>query len=488
MKEKNTLPQRVNQRGESLGALGVLRTTRGLRVYAANLLVLLVWYSRGALRSAPSAARSPHAQVYAPPPSPLQCSPDTLSTIRQQLPGGDCQAHHRAPWTQQCSHTYATRCPDALWFEEHYRAQLGLGLGSGSASMAATSLHGHTQAHNPPFVGIFVGCNKGMDAVNTLRMGSGDASFDIKVWKNAMTQGGTIHLHHAVCAADKVSTQFEIPAGNVRAATSSASSSSRVFCIEPMPATAQALTRSASTLGWDAKGFVVVQAAIAKVDGAAVPFPVSADIGVENQGMGNCREAGATCQNVSMYSLDTFVDTFMDNGSGTSAVATQASTWNPPEKAIIDYLSVDVEGYDFDVLLGAQKNTLPRVRYLEFEYNWMGSWGKQTLFEAIQMLDTLGFTCYWPGFDGHIWRITKCWLEQYKYRFWSNVACVNRNLTRVVRNNGGGGGTRHSYEDEWQVATRMEDMFNNTVAKGGDVVMNNESIPRVLRKRHGGHT
>jgi len=38
---------------------------------------------------------------------------------------------------------------------------------------------------------------------------------------------------------------------------------------------------------------------------------------------------------------------------------------------MINYLSVDVEGWDFEVLLGGKRDALLRVQYLEFEYNWV---------------------------------------------------------------------------------------------------------------------
>lgn len=65
----------------------------------------------------------------------------------------------------------------------------------------------------------------------------------------------------------------------------------------------------------------------------------------------------------------------------------------------IDFLKVDVEGYDFKVLLGA-KDTLPRVRFLQYEY-----WDDQEEFHEL-----LG-----ESFD----------LENIGYR---NVLCMNKKL------------------------------------------------------------
>jgi hypothetical protein len=91
----------------------------------------------------------------------------------------------------------------------------------------------------------------------------------------------------------------------------------------------------------------------------------------------------------------------------------------------VDFLSIDVEGYDWPVIQGGTA-TLQGVRYLEFEYHAKGVWGKQTtkLSEVVQHLKQAGFVCYWAG-QHKLWRITDCWLEEYnRKKCWSNVACV----------------------------------------------------------------
>jgi Methyltransferase FkbM domain len=97
-----------------------------------------------------------------------------------------------------------------------------------------------------------------------------------------------------------------------------------------------------------------------------------------------------------MYSLDTFVKKFVD-----FPAPSVGSTPN------IDYLSIDVEGFDREVLDGA-KASLKRVRYDEFEYNWKGPWGKRSLQSTIDKLfNDYGFVCYWPGVSGNVWQITQ---------------------------------------------------------------------------------
>lgn len=356
---------------------------------------------------------APQTQQQSSQPTKVeQCTAEQLATIKKQLPPDDCLKNKGQPWGQRCSHTYATRCPDAVWLEDFY-----------------TDIHKRRQTKDS-FLGIFVGCNKGMDAVNAMRMGSGDATFDKDLWVEAMTQGGKRTLGNSVCA-QTTTPQFALPDDTELEPPSF----SQLHCIEPMPITADALTRSAQQLAWDDKGFVVTHAAISKTDGS-IPFARGDKVGEENKGIGNCKD----CVDVPMYSLNTYVSKFI-----------------PDESIPINYLSVDVEGFDMDVLLGGADHALPRVHYLEFEYNWMGSWKNQPLSANIEWLDEQGFTCYWAGFDNMIWRITKCFLDHYDVHFWSNVACVNRNV-----------------DDVRDVANSMERLFLETVARKDEVVMDYE--------------
>ena len=194
-----------------------------------------------------------------------------------------------------------------------------------------------------------------------------------------------------------------------------------------------ALQQAANKTGYNEQGFIVKHAAVSKENGS-VMFQNN-KVGVENQGLDNGCTGTGDCVNVPVYSLDTYVEKFV------------------PEGRSINHLSVDVEGYDYQVLLGGNK-TLRRVHYLEFEYNWMGPWKTQPLSEAIEYLDKeFGFVCYWPGFDNTIWRITNCWLDHYNIHFWSNVACVNRNFAEAN-----------------EIAENMESMFLDTLKRGGDAV------------------
>lgn len=126
----------------------------------------------------------------------------------------------------------------------------------------------------------------------------------------------------------------------------------------------------------------------------------------------------------------------------------------------INILSIDVEGFDGDVLLGATSDVLKRVEYLEFEYNWMGSWKAQHLYDVIEMLDTsAGFTCYWAGIN-RLRRITDCWMAYYDVKSWSNIACANRNLAP-------------------QLAAKMEDIFHRSLDDQRQWIKDNHDVAKL---------
>jgi FkbM family methyltransferase len=93
----------------------------------------------------------------------------------------------------------------------------------------------------------------------------------------------------------------------------------------------------------------------------------------------------------------------------------------------IDHLTIDTEGNDVRVLLGALRTLASaKVRYLEFEYHQVGHWKISSLEDTIDMLDNLNFDCYWSLNGGGLRRLTGCWHTSYDERKWSNVACISR--------------------------------------------------------------
>ena len=368
-----------------------------------------------------------------------KCTKEQLDVILYQLPPDECMNTKR-PYLQRCSFTYATQCPQPVWLEEHY-----------------TKIHASIDDYSTsPLIAIYVGCNKGMDAINALRMLSGNATFDKNRWRESMMERSSDKKWVEGVCNQEYAQQFNIPKKRKKQGRPA-----HVHCIEPMPVTFEALQRSAKELRWE-DHLATVHGAMSIKDGIShVPSSNKSGlgVGVENLGMDSwtsmCTETGGkesiSCDTLVTYRLDTYVEKFVKRHDGT--------------EPSIQYLSVDVEGFDFDVLLGGPA-MLERVQYLEFEYNWMGSWKTQNLSDAIHMLEQKGFICYWPGMGGNIWRISGCWLDHYGSRFWSNVACVNQNFREVA-----------------SMANRMEELFMATVAKGHAIRYDDTAKPQKIKAK-----
>jgi len=95
--------------------------------------------------------------------------------------------------------------------------------------------------------------------------------------------------------------------------------------------------------------------------------------------------------------------------------------------ATVDFLLLDVEGYDPLVLAGGRE-TVARARFLEFEYHFRGAWAEDvTLERTAADLDAAGFDCYLQGAHSALWRLSRgCFHAAFELRAWSNVACVRR--------------------------------------------------------------
>ena len=284
--------------------------------------------------------------------------------------------------------------------------------------------HNNTRRSNTPSA-IYVGCNKALDAVNTLRMLSLNATYDKGVWRT------TMNIEESACN-QHMSPQFPILPPN------NDSSEATVVCIEAMPSTFQKLNYSLTKLHWDPNAFQLHHAAITDADsnstsaGGAILFP-NARVGTEELGISHCHQKKYKhrCEVVPQYTLDTLLLQNTNNFTD-----------------MIDMLSIDVEGYDYLVLKGAP-NILDRTRYLEFEYNDVGPWlsSEHKLSSAISWLSKKGFVCYWKGMNNNLWRITGCWIDIWDvWEQWSNIACVHAS---------------HSP----RLATKMETHYQNTLQK-----------------------
>jgi methyltransferase, FkbM family len=216
-----------------------------------------------------------------------------------------------------------------------------------------------------------------------------------------MTKDGI--LHESVCEQN-VTLQFQVSPNIPQPRKGT------VHCFEPVPATVKRLQDASRNLRYDTKGYKVIHAAVSNTTGMDY-FQSNFKAGRENGSLDDCRNNvdKPECDvQVQVLTLETYVKEHLVGNDSP-----------------IHILQIDVEGYDADVLYGAGKYVLERVEYLEFEYNWMGSWKYQHLYDVIEMLDEIGFTCYWAG-KQKLWRVTGCWQLYFDVHTWSNLACANR--------------------------------------------------------------
>jgi len=143
-----------------------------------------------------------------------------------------------------------------------------------------------------------------------------------------------------------------------------------MHCIEPMPATFEKLLSASETLHLLKYGLIIKNLAIS-TSNSVIQFPSSSsESGVETWGIDSCLNKRvrnrSLCKNVTVYSLDSYVDKFVKSSGP------------------INILQVDVEGWDFNVLFGGSK-TLDRTHYLEFEYHNKGMRKDLILTDAIRL-------------------------------------------------------------------------------------------------------
>lgn len=239
---------------------------------------------------------------------------------------------------------------------------------------------------NKDAVLMWIGCNRGDDLAEAMRIWSRNASYQTGLMEPYYTN----FYGHRSCPLDTNENVEHLTVRPVRG-----------FCVEAMTSTFEAVNQIYNDLGWDS-AVKVIHAAASSTPGIA-SFPRHR-AGFEAFGLGSQTDEGDAVQVVT-------VDVLSDRYGLKS----------------IDILSIDTEGNDMRVIFGAVR-TLPKVKYLEFEYHNVNRWSRSDLQDLIDLLDQFDFDCFWTGNSGQLWRLTGCWHDSYySQRFWSNVACSNRN-------------------------------------------------------------
>lgn len=240
--------------------------------------------------------------------------------------------------------------------------------------------------NNPDAVLMWIGCNRGDDLAQAMRAWSRNVSYQTDFMQPYYVQ----FYGQRSCILD---TSADIENFTVRPV--------RGFCVEAMTSTFEIVNRIYRDLKWN-HAVEVIHAAVSSTPGIT-NFPQHSP-GFEAFGIGS---ESVTSDLVQVITVDSLADKY--------------------ELTSIDVLSIDTEGNDMRVIFGAV-HILPKVKLLEFEYHNVNRWGQSDLQDLIDLLDQFEFDCFWTGNNGQLWRLTGCWHESYySKRFWSNVACSNRN-------------------------------------------------------------
>lgn len=279
----------------------------------------------------------------------------------------------------------------------------------------ATWLWNHllsNQNETETFLALFVGCNKGFDAVDIARLGTNQLAFSKQEWISKFRK---LSDSKAVCSTDQRDNHHSIATNNHRKIVKRRG---ELHCIEPAQKTVELLQNVAREMNLLEYGFKIKNAAISNFTGS-IPFVQSSIYaGVEFLSIESChrKRFKRDCKSIPVYSLDDYMRHFVSSSG------------------LVDVLSIDAEGYDFSVLQGGTLS-LKRTKYLEFEVLNNGPWLEHGVTEAIELLQE-HFYCYLAG-KGRLYRMTDCYSEPalqelYNRNYWSNVACVNKREHSLV--------------------------------------------------------
>jgi len=253
-----------------------------------------------------------------------------------------------------------------------------------------------TLAENSPSsipVVISVGCNKGDDFITSLRLFSKNYTYSLETWYDWMNSK---NVSDYACGQHNDMSFDTIP-NNTKSVIG--------YCIEPMESTINMLSSALHDVGYDTREARLIQAAVSNYPGT-FPFP-NVIMGRENVGFHSEKKyPNATTTTVQVITLETFVQ--------------------QENVTMIDYLSIDSEGHDMQVILGGiDLFASQSVRFFEFEHHADGRWGTSGLRDLIELLDSMGYDCYWSLWHS-LARITGCWSDKYLEKMWSNIVCINR--------------------------------------------------------------
>ncbi|EKX44224.1 hypothetical protein GUITHDRAFT_139792 [Guillardia theta CCMP2712] len=250
-------------------------------------------------------------------------------------------------------------------------------------------------AHLPSATLLSIGCNKGEDLIYWMHSWSRNDKFWVPKYRT--------------CEQEEFPTYVRRKCGQARQRrflqAGMAERSVRGVCVEPMPNNFRLLQTCMGKLGF-----------LGEVN--LVNVAVSSSIGTERFPHG---QVGEETLGLEVHPVD--VPTVAMN------VTTLDSLVRQQNISSIEFLSIDTEGNDMRAVLGGIRALgAQMVRYMEFEYHYVGRWRRSDLQDLIDLLDQMNYDCFWALNTGGLSRLTGCWHDSYyREKDWSNVACINRN-------------------------------------------------------------
>jgi FkbM family methyltransferase len=190
---------------------------------------------------------------------------------------------------------------------------------------------------------VVIGCNKGDDFISQLGAWSGNASYDpvkyVKILNNKY------HIDDFACSpAKRIDFDQEL-----RSITG--------YCIEPMPVNYKLLGNMINEMNFDTSFVKLFPLAMSAFPEVAL-FPNVSDVGIESLGLGHV--TGKPNFLINVTNIDSFV--------------------RKERIGIIDFLSIDTEGYDGMVILGMVKTLYKQyVRVFEFEFHSYAPWNEMVI-------------------------------------------------------------------------------------------------------------
>ena len=360
---------------------------------------------------------------------PPNCTSEQLDVVSEQLPPAGCLKRENKPWIYwDCSFANKTYCGNANphWFFDFIHQSKNV---------------------DETFRGIIVGCNKGYEALELLRIvspPSRNKTYDWKQWRDTFSGNATDDL----TAEIDLSVDCPINGKATSNTRASATKNVHVYCIDAMPNTIDRLNRTKQELGYGDELDIVKMVVSDQVISQGIPVLVTDMIGSMAVGpyhwKRKCKKnADSDCVNVFQGSIDHLVESKPALRATTTDAETGLNT-----SPLIQFLSITAETSDYDVLKGAAKN-LGRIQYIDFSYDWNANWTYKDLKDLIFRLKKKGFVCYFTGSNGEdMWRITDCWLDHYGLKFPASIGCTNANIPEAE-----------------PLLERMEGMFLKTLNK-----------------------